>query len=175
MKVGVPRETWPGEHRVALIPSAAAALKKAGLDVVVEQDAGAAAGFPASAYTSAGATVSPRDAVFSTAEILLQVRSVPPDGGRLRRGQAVIGFADPLGSPEAIRVLAQAGVTAFSMELMPRITRAQSMDALSSMATIAGYKGVLMAADHLPRMFPMLMTAAGTVTAARVFIVGAGV
>jgi NAD(P) transhydrogenase subunit alpha len=175
MKVGVPRETWPGEHRVALIPAAAAALKKAGLDVVVEQDAGAAAGFPSSAYTSAGATVSPRDAVFSTADILLQVRSVPPDGGRLRRGQAVIGFADPLGSPEAIRALAQAGVTAFSMELMPRITRAQSMDALSSMATIAGYKGVLMAADHLPRMFPMLMTAAGTVTAARVFIVGAGV
>jgi H+-translocating NAD(P) transhydrogenase subunit alpha len=175
MKVGVPRETWPGEHRVALIPAAAAALKKAGLDVVVEQDAGAAAGFPSSAYTSAGATVSPRDAVFSTADILLQVRSVPPDDGRLRRGQAVIGFADPLGSPEAIRALAQAGVTAFSMELMPRITRAQSMDALSSMATIAGYKGVLMAADHLPRMFPMLMTAAGTVTAARVFIVGAGV
>ena len=175
MIVGVPRETWPGEYRVALIPSAAAALKKAGLDVVVEQDAGAAAGFPASAYTAAGATVSPRDAVFATADILLQVRAVPAEAGRLRRGQAVIGFADPLGSPEAIRALAQAGVTAFSMELMPRITRAQSMDALSSMATIAGYKGVLMGADHLPRMFPMLMTAAGTLTAARVFIVGAGV
>jgi NAD(P) transhydrogenase subunit alpha len=175
MRVGVPRETWPGEARVALIPSAVAGLKKAGLDVVVEQDAGTAAGFPSSAYTAAGATVSSRDDVFATADILLQVRSVPFDVGRLRRGQAVIGFADPLGSPDAIRQLAQTGATAFSMELMPRITRAQSMDALSSMATIAGYKGVLMAADHLPRMFPMLMTAAGTLTAARAFIVGAGV
>ena len=175
MKVGVPRETWPGEHRVALIPPAAAALKKSGLDVVVEQDAGLAAGFPSAAYEQAGATVASRDAVFSTADIILQVRSVPPERERLRKGQAVIGFADPLGDPDAIRVLAQAGVTAFSMELMPRITRAQSMDALSSMATIAGYKGVLMAANHLPRMFPMLMTAAGTLTAARAFIVGAGV
>src|SRR5687767_2776308 len=175
MKVGVPRETWPGEHRVALIPSAAAALKKAGLDIVVEQDAGAAAGFPSAAYEQAGATVASRETVFATADIILQVRSVPAEPARLRRGQAVIGFADPLGSPDAIRALAQAGVTAFSMELMPRITRAQSMDALSSMATIAGYKGVLMAADHLPRMFPMMMTAAGTLTAARAFIVGAGV
>ena len=143
--------------------------------MVVEQDAGTAAGFTSAAYEQAGAAVAPRDAVFSTADILLQVRAVPADLPRLRRGQVVIGFADPLGGPEAIRTLAQTGVTAFSMELMPRITRAQSMDALSSMATIAGYKGVLMAADHLPRMFPMLMTAAGTVTAARVFIVGAGV
>jgi NAD(P) transhydrogenase subunit alpha len=175
MKVGVPRETWPGENRVALIPAAAAALKKSGLDVIVEQDAGVAAGFPSSAYEQAGVTVATRDAVFSTADIILQVRSVPPEASRLRKGQVVIGFADPLGAPDAIRVLAQAGVTAFSMELMPRITRAQSMDALSSMATIAGYKGVLMAANHLPRMFPMLMTAAGTLTAARAFIVGVGV
>jgi NAD(P) transhydrogenase subunit alpha len=175
MRVGVPRETWPGENRVALIPAAAAALKKSGLDVIVEQDAGVAAGFPSSAYEQAGVTVATRDAVFSTADIILQVRSVPPEASRLRKGQVVIGFADPLGAPDAIRVLAQAGVTAFSMELMPRITRAQSMDALSSMATIAGYKGVLMAANHLPRMFPMLMTAAGTLTAARAFIVGVGV
>jgi len=175
VKVGVPRETWPGENRVALIPAAAAALKKAGLDVVVERDAGVAAGFPSSAYEAAGVSLAPRDAVFSSADILLQVRSPPADAGRLRRGQTVIGFADPLGSPDAIRTLAEAGAIAFSMELMPRITRAQSMDALSSMATIAGYKGVLIAADHLPRMFPMLMTAAGTLTAARVFIVGAGV
>src|SRR5688572_21678613 len=175
MKVGVPRETWPGEHRVALIPSAAAALKKAGLDIVVEQDAGAAAGFPSAAYEQAGATVASRETVFSTADIILQVRSIPAEPARLRRGQAVIGYTDPLGAPEAIRELAHTGVTAFSMELMPRITRAQSMDALSSMATIAGYKGVLMAADHLPRMFPMMMTAAGTLTAARAFIVGAGV
>jgi NAD(P) transhydrogenase subunit alpha len=175
MKVGVPRETWPGERRVALIPAAAATLKKAGLDVIVEQDAGADAGFTAAAYEAAGVAVAARHEVFVTADILLQVRSTPAEVAALRRGQAVIGFADPLGSPEAIRALASAGVTAFSMELMPRITRAQSMDALSSMATIAGYKGVLLAADHLPRMFPMLMTAAGTVTAARVFIVGAGV
>jgi proton-translocating NAD(P)+ transhydrogenase subunit alpha len=175
MQVGVPRETWPGERRVALIPAAAAALKKSGLDVVVERDAGAEAGFPSAAYEAAGASVAPRGDVFATADILLQVRATPPEIAGLRRGQTVVGFADPLGSPEAIRALADAGVTAFSMELMPRITRAQSMDALSSMATIAGYKGVLLAADHLPRMFPMLMTAAGTVTAARVFIVGAGV
>jgi len=175
MRVGVPRETWPGERRVALIPAAAAALKKSGLDVVVEQDAGAEAGFPSAAYEAAGATVAPRRDVFATADILLQVRSTPPETASLRRGQTTIGFADPLGTPEAIRALAGAGAMAFSMELMPRITRAQSMDALSSMATIAGYKGVLLAADHLPRMFPMLMTAAGTITAARVFIVGAGV
>jgi len=174
MIVGVARETWPGERRVALIPQAAAALEKAGLEVVVEQDAGAEAGFTSSAYEAAGAAIAPRSNVFATADILLQVRSTPPEAS-LRRGQTVIGFADPLGAPEAIRGLATAGVTALSMELMPRITRAQSMDALSSMATIAGYKGVLMAADHLPRMFPMLMTAAGTITAARVFIVGAGV
>src|SRR5262245_38818741 len=175
MKVGVPRETWPGERRVALVPAAAAALVKSGLDLVIERDAGADAGFPTAAYEAAGAATAPRREVFAAADILLQVRSTPPETASLRRGQATIGFADPLGSPESIRALATAGVTAFSMELMPRITRAQSMDALSSMATIAGYKGVLLAADHLPRMFPMLMTAAGTVTAARVFVVGAGV
>src|SRR5262249_51433443 len=112
---------------------------------------------------------------FASADILLQVRSTPPETASLRRGQTIVGFADPLGSPEAIRALAAAGVTAFSMELIPRITRAQSMDALSSMATIAGYEGVLMGANHQARSFPMLMPAAGTVTAARVFVVGAGV
>src|SRR5436190_5113818 len=175
MRVGVPRETWPGERRVALIPAGAAALKKAGLDVVVEEEAGADAGFPSAAYEAAGASVVARRDVFASADVLLQVRATPPETTSLRRGQTVIGFADPLGSPESIRALATAGVTSLSMELMPRITRAQSMDALSSMATIAGYKGVLLAADRLPRMFPMLMTAAGTVTAARVFVVGAGV
>ena len=175
MKVGVPRETWPGETRVSLIPSAVAPLKKAGLDVVIEQDAGTAAGFPSTAYEQAGASVASRDEVFATSDILLQVRSIPSEGGRLRRGQVVIGFADPLGSPDAVLAFARSGAIGLSMELMPRITRAQSMDALSSMATIAGYKAVIIAADHLPRMFPMLMTAAGTLTAARVFIVGAGV
>jgi len=175
MKVGVPRETWPGERRVALIPSAAAALKKAGLDVLVEDSAGAEAGFPSASFEAAGATVVSRAEVFAAADILLQVRAVPAELDKLRRAQVAIGFADPLGSPDAILGAARTGATLFSMELMPRITRAQSMDALSSMATIAGYKGVIMAADHLPRMFPMLMTAAGTLTAARVFIVGAGV
>jgi len=175
MRVGVPKETWPGETRVALIPAGVTQLKKAGLDVVVERDAGAAAAFPDTAYVQAGAQVVSRSDLFSTSDIVLQVRSVPPDLALLRSGQTVIGFADPLGSPEAIAAIAQRGTVALSMELMPRITRAQSMDALSSMATIAGYKGVLMAADALPRMFPMLMTAAGTLAAARVFVVGAGV
>jgi NAD(P) transhydrogenase subunit alpha len=175
MKVGVPKETLRGETRVALIPASVAALKKAGLDVLIERGAGAAAGFIDAAYEQAGATVASRADVFSQSDILLQVRAIPADLEALRPGQAVIGFADPLGSPDEVRQLSSRGVTAFSMELMPRITRAQSMDALSSMATIAGYKGVLLAADHLPRMFPMLMTAAGTVSAAKVFIDGAGV
>jgi H+-translocating NAD(P) transhydrogenase subunit alpha len=175
MTVGIPRETWPGETRVALIPSSVAALRKAGLDIVVEESAGTAAGFTDAAFREAGAKIVSRASVFSAADILLQVRATPAELSMLRSGQSVIGFADPLGSPEAVDAIARTGATAFSMELMPRITRAQSMDALSSMATIAGYKGVLLAANHLPRMFPMLMTAAGTLTAARVFVVGAGV
>ena len=175
MKVGVPKETWPGETRVALIPASVSALKKSGLEVAVERAAGAAAGFTDAAFEQAGAAVVSRSDVFAQSDILLQVRALPAELGSLRPGQAVIGFADPLGAPDDVRVLAGRGVTAFSMELMPRITRAQSMDALSSMATIAGYKGVILAADHLPRMFPMLMTAAGTLAAAKVFVVGAGV
>ena len=174
MRVGVPRETAPGETRVALIPAGAATLKKAGLDVAVETGAGEAAGFTDAAYREQGAVLVPRSDVFATSDILLHVRATPP-AGPLRAGQVVIGFADPLGSPETIRQLAATGASLLSMELMPRITRAQSMDALSSMATIAGYKGVLLAANTLPRMFPMLMTAAGTISAARVFIMGAGV
>jgi NAD(P) transhydrogenase subunit alpha len=175
MRVGIPKETWPGETRVAVIPAAAPALVKAGLEVVVEPGAGAAAGFLDEAYTSHGATLAARADLFRTSDVVLQVRSIPAEPAMLRPGQAVIGFADPLGAPDAVRALAATGASLFSMELMPRITRAQSMDALSSMATIAGYKGVLLAANALPRMFPMLMTAAGTVSPARVFIVGAGV
>jgi NAD(P) transhydrogenase subunit alpha len=175
MTVGVPRETWPGETRVALIPASVAALRKSGLTVIVEENAGTAAGFTDAAFREAGAQIASRASVFSAADIVLQVRAVPAELSMLRAGQSLIGFADPLGSPEAVEAIARTGATAFSMELMPRITRAQSMDALSSMATIAGYKGVLLAANHLPRMFPMLMTAAGTLTAAKVFIVGAGV
>ena len=174
MRVGVPKETAPRETRVSLIPAGAATLKKAGLEVVVEAGAGAAAGFPDDAYREQGGTIVSRSDVFQTADILLQVRAAPATGP-LRAGQIVIGFADPLGAPQAVRDIAATGATLLSMELMPRITRAQSMDALSSMATIAGYKGVLLAADALPRMFPMLMTAAGTISAAHVFVMGAGV
>jgi NAD(P) transhydrogenase subunit alpha len=175
MRVGIPKETWPGETRVAVIPAAVPPLVKAGLEVSVEPGAGTAAGFTDEAFASHGATLVARGELFRTSDIVLQVRAVPAEAALLRAGQAVIGFADPLGAPDAIKALAATGVSLFSMELMPRITRAQSMDALSSMATIAGYKGVLLAANALPRMFPMLMTAAGTISPARVFIVGAGV
>ncbi|MYK89347.1 MAG: NAD(P) transhydrogenase subunit alpha, partial [Acidobacteria bacterium] len=183
MIVGVPKETFPGERRVALAPGALPALAKASLDVLVEGSAGAAAGFPDAAYTEKGARIADSHAqLFAEAEVVLQVRSPGAAGeaGRadaelLRAGQAVIGFSEPLSEPAAARAVAERGVSAFSMELIPRITRAQSMDALSSMATIAGYKAVLLAADALPRMFPMMMTAAGTITPARVFVVGAGV
>src|SRR3990170_1323843 len=174
MRVGIPKETWSGETRVAVIPAGVAALKKAGVDVAVESGAGAAAGFTDDAYLQQGAAVIGRSEIFEGADILLTVRATPP-GGALRAGQAIIGFADPLGAPDAIHQVAATGATLLSMELMPRITRAQSMDALSSMATIAGYKGVLLAANASPRMFPMLMTAAGTISSAHVFIVGAGV
>jgi NAD(P) transhydrogenase subunit alpha len=175
MKVGVPKETWPGETRVAVVPAAVAGLLKSGLEVAVEQDAGTAAGFTDEAYRAQGATLVSRPDVFRTSDIVLQVRATPGEPALLRRGQTVIGFADPLGAPEGVRAVAATGATLLSMELMPRITRAQSMDALSSMATVAGYKAVLLAATTLPRMFPMLMTAAGTVSPARVFIMGAGV
>ena len=174
MKIGIPNETLAGEARVALVPGAVAPLSKAGLQVSVERSAGEAAGVPDDAYRAQGASVLARGELFETADVILQVRSVPVDPA-VRKGQAVIGFADPLGTPHAIRDAAAAGITMLSMELMPRITRAQSMDALSSMATVAGYKAVLLAANALPRMFPMLMTAAGTVSPARVFVVGAGV
>ena len=175
MRVGVPKETWPGETRVAVVPAAVPGLVKAGLEVVVEAGAGTAAGFTDDMYRTQGATLLGRPELFKTSDIILQVRAVPTDAALVRRGQTIIGFADPLGAPQAIRALAPTGINLFSMELMPRITRAQSMDALSSMATIAGYKAVLLAATTLPRMFPMLMTAAGTVSPARVFIMGAGV
>ena len=174
MRVGIPRESTVGETRVALVPAGVATLRKAGLEVAVERDAGAAAGFPDDLYTAQGASITSRVDVYQSSNILLRVRALPLNG-TLRAGQALIGFADPLGAPAGVREIAPTGAALFSMELMPRITRAQSMDALSSMATIAGYKGVLLAANALPRMFPMLMTAAGTVSPARVFIVGAGV
>ena len=180
--IGVPGESFPGERRVALTPRAAEALGKLGASVVVERSAGASAGFPDDQYVARGARVCERAEVFQQADIVVQVRAlgVNPEAGRadlslLRPGQLVIGFGEPLTAVREVSVLARAGVSFFAMELMPRITRAQSMDALSSMATIAGYRAVLLGAETLPKIFPMLMTAAGTITAARVLVLGAGV
>jgi H+-translocating NAD(P) transhydrogenase subunit alpha len=179
--IGVPRETFPGETRVALVPAVVAALAKSGVHVVVERGAGDAAGYSDAAFESKGAELASRDDVFARASVVVQVRAAGAnpdareDAGRYRRGQIVIAMADPLGEPAAIREFSSTGASLFALELVPRITRAQSMDVLSSMANIAGYKAVLMAANALPRLFPMMMTAAGTITPARVFIVGAGV
>jgi NAD(P) transhydrogenase subunit alpha len=183
MIVGVPREAFPGERRVALVPAGVSLLTKAGVEVVVEGAAGVAAGYPDAAYAEAGARVErERAAVFGAADTVLQVlchgandRTGHADLALLRRDQVLIGFLRPLGSTETVREIAATGAIAFAIELMPRITRAQSMDALSAMSTVAGYSAVLRAAGLLPRMFPMLMTAAGTVTPARVLVVGAGV
>ena len=183
MIVGVVKETFPGERRVALVPGVLTQLRRAGPDVLVESGAGEAAGFPDETYTAKGATIAAnRQEVFDKADVIVQVRSggANPDGwsadlAALKPGKIVIGACDPLTSPEANKQAAEKGIALFSMELMPRITRAQSMDILSSMATIAGYKAVILAADNLPQMFPMMMTAAGTVSPAKVFVVGAGV
>jgi NAD(P) transhydrogenase subunit alpha len=183
MIAGVLTETLPGERRVALTPAVLPALAKAGVSVLLQSGAGAAAGYPDQAYVEKGAELASSAAdVVARAELLLRVRISPPgtpsgdaDLALTRPGQTVIAFLDPLGEPALASALAARRVTALSMELMPRITRAQSMDALSSMATVAGYKAVLLAASQLPRMFPMLTTAAGTIKPARVFIVGAGV
>ena len=183
MIVGVPRETFPDERRVALVPAVLPLLTKKGVEVVIEAGAGEAAGYPDAAYAEAGARVEPeRAAVFGAADAVLQVlchgandRTGRADLALLRPGQVLIGFLRPLGSAETVGEIAATGATAFSVELMPRITRAQSMDALSAMSTVAGYSAVLRAANRLPRMFPMLMTAAGTIMPARVLVVGAGV
>jgi len=181
--VGVPRETFPGERRVALVPASLKALTKAGVVVSIESGAGDAAGFTDQQYTAAGATIAAdRADLFASATVILQVRACganPQAGGNdlslLSDGQTLIASCDPLSEPALFSDVAQRGVTCFALELLPRITRAQSMDVLSSMATISGYKAVLLAASALPRMFPMMMTAAGTITPARVFVVGAGV
>jgi H+-translocating NAD(P) transhydrogenase subunit alpha len=182
LRVGVVCESAPGERRVAMVPGALAVLNKSGVEFLMETGAGARAGFPDAEYAEKGVRILSRQEVFDTADVIAQVRSPGsnPDGSAadlalMRRGQTVIGFGEPLTAIETARLLAERGITFLSMELMPRITRAQSMDALSSMATIAGYKAVLIAADTLPRMFPMLMTAAGTITPARVLVIGAGV
>jgi len=183
MIVGVPRESFPGERRVALVPAAIPNLTKAGLEVVVEAGAGAGAGYPDADYTAKGAKIAAdRAEVFRAADIVVQIlcygsndKTGKADVPLFRRGQALIGFLRPLGSIETLQEIAGKGVTSFSVELMPRTTRAQSMDVLSSMGTICGYKAVVLAADTSPRIFPMLTTAAGTITPARVFVIGAGV
>jgi proton-translocating NAD(P)+ transhydrogenase subunit alpha len=181
--VGVPKEIYPGERRVALTPVVVPMLAKAGLEVAIEAGAGAAAGYPDAQYQEKGAKILPdRAAVFAQADIIVQVLSYGANDNNgandlplLRRGQVLIGFLRPLASAETVRQVAQTGATAFAMELMPRTTRAQSMDALSSMASIAGYKAVIQVADALPRIFPMMTTAAGTITPSRVLVIGAGV
>lgn len=183
MRVGVPKETFPGQRQVALIPDGVSTLVKAGLEVSVQAGAGVEAGYPDSEYETRGArVVDSREKVFAESDIVLQFQAAgaspekgPSDYKLLDWSKTLIAFLDPLSEPRQIKDLAGSGVTAFSMELMPRITRAQSMDALSSMATVAGYKAVILAAAQLPRMFPLMMTAAGTVSPARVFVIGAGV
>ena len=180
MIVAVLRETYPGERRVALVPAQVPALIKVGLQVLTESGAGNEAGYPDEAYREKQAEIAAdRADAIRRADVLLQVRSYgsnlengAADLELLRAGQMVIGQCDPLTSLDAVREMANRRVTQFSLELVPRITRAQTMDVLSSMATIAGYKAVLMTADTLPKIFPMLMTAAGTVAPARVLIIG---
>jgi NAD(P) transhydrogenase subunit alpha len=181
MKVAVVKESFPGERRVALVPASVPPLVKTGLEVLIETGAGEAAGFLDAQFAEKGAKLVSRAEALAT-DCLLQIRSLGanPEAGRadlaaLHPGQVVIGMCEPLWNPAAAKELAERGVTLFAMELIPRITRAQSMDLLSSMATVAGYRAVLLAATTLGKMFPMLTTAAGTITPAKVFIVGAGV
>jgi NAD(P) transhydrogenase subunit alpha len=181
--VGVPKESYPGERRVAIVPVVIPNLVKAGMEVIVESGAGEQAGYPDAAYVDKGAKIlTDRVAVFGTADIIVQVLCYgsndvtgKADLAMMRSGQVLIGFLRPFGSAAVVQEIAQAGITSFSVELMPRTTRAQSMDALSSMGTVCGYKAVLLAAETSPRIFPMMTTAAGTITPARVFVIGAGV
>jgi len=182
MIVGIPKETFPGERRVAIVPNTVSSLQKAGFVVHVESGAGLEAGFPDKLYEDKGAVISDRAEVFAKADVLLQIRVVGTNPGSdtedlkaLKKGQIVIGIMDALSNANAVRSLASSKVKAFALELVPRITRAQAMDVLSSQANIAGYKSALIAAESLPRMLPMMMTAAGTMTPARILVIGAGV
>ncbi|MGD8414000.1 MAG: Re/Si-specific NAD(P)(+) transhydrogenase subunit alpha [Candidatus Latescibacterota bacterium] len=180
--IGVPKETFPGETRVGLVPGVMKLTKRLGAEIVLEAGAGFAAGFVDEEYAEKGARLANRDDVFGQADIVVQVRgygSNPEEGkhdlGKYKKDQIVIATAEPLAEAGLAKEFAETGAKLFALELVPRITRAQSMDILSSMATVAGYKAVLMAADNLPRMFPMMMTAAGTISPAKVFVIGAGV
>jgi NAD(P) transhydrogenase subunit alpha len=173
VRIGVPRETAPGERRVALVPDSISKLAATGLDVAVERGAGSEASVPDEAYREAGAEIVGN--AFD-ADVVAKVRKPSAKEVRtLREGSVLIAFLQPLSDPAGVEALGRRGVTAFALESIPRITRAQSMDALSSQSTVAGYKAVLLAAARLPRFFPMLMTAAGTVTPAKVLVLGAGV
>jgi H+-translocating NAD(P) transhydrogenase subunit alpha len=174
VKIGIPKETAAGETRVALVPDAAGRLVSDGFEVLVESGAGAAAYFEDDAFAEAGARLV--ESVYPEAEVVVKVQKPSAEElARLRKGTVLIGFLQPLTDEETTRRLAERGVTAFAMESIPRITRAQAMDALSSQSTVSGYKAALLAAERLPRFFPMLMTAAGTVTPAKVLVLGAGV
>ena len=181
MFLGVPKETYPNEKRVSLVPSEVQKLTEKGVEVLVERRAGERAGFSDEDYARAGAKVVERDELFEKAEVILKVRGLLADRENFFKeaekyaGKVLIGFLEPFSVGEILDRVKELKLTAFAMELIPRITRAQSMDALSSMATVAGYKAVLIASNMLPKMFPMLMTAAGTVLPAKVFVVGAGV
>ncbi|HEX2428481.1 MAG TPA: Re/Si-specific NAD(P)(+) transhydrogenase subunit alpha [Gaiellaceae bacterium] len=176
MRVAVPKETAPGERRVALVPETVSKLRVAGFDVQVERGAGESAAFPDRDYESAGAELTDAASLLAGAEAYACVaRPAAATVDSMQRGLVVVGFLEPLTDPDGIARLRERGVVAFAMESIPRITRAQSMDALSSQATVAGYKAVLLAADRIPRLFPMLMTAAGTIAPVRALVIGAGV
>ncbi len=187
MIIAALKETYPGERRVALVPSVVAGLKKKGIDVLVEAGAGAAAGFPDEQYTEKGAAIVPSATeAFAMADVIARVRLLGANGNSdandqnyelngVRSGQVVMAMCDPLGSPEAFRPVAEKNIALFALELIPRITRAQAMDVLSSMATIAGYRAVLTGAMEMPKMLPMITYAAGMLRPARVFVIGAGV
>jgi NAD(P) transhydrogenase subunit alpha len=181
--IGIPSEIKTGEQRVAMSPANVQSLTDKSVKVLLQANAGSAAGYPDAEYTAAGATITANRAeIFASADIILQVQSFgsnnensDADLASLRKGQLVIGMMDPLASPQAAQAVAEKGASAIALELVPRISRAQSMDVLSSMATLAGYKAILMGASAAPRIFPMLMTAAGTLQPARVLIMGVGV
>ena len=176
MKVGVAKESAPGETRVAVVPDTARRLVADGVEVLVERGAGHAATFADAAYEDAGARTVSADELFAEADVLCRVRKPSPEEvARLREGQVLLGLLQPLVDAELVRALAAAGVTAFSLDSIPRLTRAQPMDALSSQSTVAGYKAVVLAAERLGKFFPMLTTAAGTIPPAKVLVLGAGV
>ncbi len=183
LKVGIPKETYPGEKRVALIPANIPQFKKAGAEVIIQSGAGEEAGYPDSEYVKSGAeVVKSREEVFAKADVILQVRALganPEEGLKdiplMKEKQILVGFMEPFFAKNMIEEVAKKGVISFALELLPRTSRAQNMDVLSSMATISGYKAVILAAGYLPKMFPMLTTAAGTILSANVFVIGAGV